>query len=397
MNKIKNKLLLAFILVSLIPLVVLGGYGLTSITTSLKTMSTSKLSDKVTLVSAEIEAFLKNVTTDLFYLRDSMSLHNMLGIMQSTFATEESITRKTLEQDFLAFSMNKKIYHQIRFLDASGMEIVRIDRVRGMSSVIAKSRLQDKKSRYYFTDTAKLKNGELMISPLDLNRERGEVEQPIRPVIRYGTPVYDSENQLQGIVLFNVMAEKLLQLVRNNNVGNEQLLFIDPLGNYFSHPESNKEWGGKADLDTGINFSKDYSHVADQVIATQLINTIAQDQHIIATAPVFLDQEKSTLLGNVVDIVPTADVFRSVVTFRNIFLLISAIVFLATTVLAIALAKSITDPIVSLTRITQDMSKGKLSKPVVVNAKDETKILAESIELLRKSMIILFKRARKKG
>jgi len=46
--------------------------------------------------------------------------------------------------------------------------------------------------------------------------------------------------------------------------------------------------------------------------------------------------------------------------------------------------------------VTHDMSKGKLASAVTVASKDETKLLAESIERLRKSMIILLKRVRKK-
>jgi methyl-accepting chemotaxis protein len=395
MTKIRNKLLLAFILVSLIPLVALGGYALTSISGSLRSISNSKLKDKVSLVSFGIEDFLKNVSNDLFYLRDSVPLRVMVGDMAG-MAGESEVDRENLEQDFLAFSKHKKIYHQVRFLNADGMEVVRVDRNHGESKVVAREKLQSKKKRYYFADTAKLANGKLMISPLDLNREHGKVEQPLRPVIRYGTPIYDRNNQLQGIVLFNVIADKFLELVRKKNSGSEQVLFIDKKGFYYSNPDSGKEWGRKSDLGTGENFAKDFPGIAGQVIGSQSFETVDHDKYIIATAPVFLDRGRTKMLGGVVDVVPAKDVFSSVTTFRNIFLLISAAVFLTTLFLAVGLAKSITDPIVYLTRLTHNMSKGKLSSAVVVSTHDETKLLADSIERLRKSMIILLKRVRKK-
>lgn len=396
MTKIRNKLLFAFILVSLIPLVALGGYALTSISGSLQSISNSKLKDKVSLVSSGIEGFLKNVSDDLFYLRDSVPLRTLVGDTTGFPNEQVEVARKNLEQDFLAFSSHKKIYYQVRFLDATGMEVVRIDRKLGKSKIVTGDKLQNKKKRYYFADTAKLANGKLMISPLDLNREHGKVEQPLRPVIRYGTPVYNRSNQLQGIVLFNVTADRFLELVRKKNAGSEKVLFTDEKGFYFSNPDSAKEWGGKTDLGTGENFSKDFQGIADQAIGSHAVETINHDKFIIATAPVYLDKGKTRMLGNVIDVVPTEDVFSSVITFRNIFLLISAAVFLATLFLAIGLAKSITDPIVYLTKLTHDMSKGKLSSAVVVSTKDETKLLAESIERLRKSMIILLKRVRKK-
>lgn len=396
MGKIRNKLLLAFILVSLIPLIALGGYALTSISKSLREVSTGKLQDEVGLISFQIENFLKNVSHDLFYLRDSVLLRDMVRDLAEGKTGDLETMRKKLEQDFLAFSKHKKIYHQVRFLNADGMEVVRVDRIRGESLIVPRERLQNKKKRYYFADTAKLPKGELMISPLDLNREHGEVEKPLRPVIRYGTPVYDDSGKLRGIVLFNVMADTFLDMVRKKNSGKEKSLFIDSKGYYYVHPDKAKEWGRKTDLGHGANFAKDYPAVAGQVVGARAPATVDQKDYLVAVAPVFLDKGKTRLLGDVVNIVPAEVVFAPVVTFRNIFLAISVGVFLFTLILALNLAKSITEPIVYLTKITHDMSKGKLATPVSVTSKDETKLLAESVERLRKSMVILLKRMKKK-
>lgn len=396
MTKIRSKLLLAFILISLIPLIAVGGYALTTISASLRSISNNKLEDKVTLVSFGIEDFLKNVSTDIFFLRDSTLLKNMIDGINSGNYQQTEDARQGLEQDFLAFSKHKTIYHQIRFLDTNGMEIIRVDRNQETSAIVARKKLQNKKKRYYFADTAKLGHGKLMISPLDLNREKGQVEQPLRPVIRYGTPVYDSNNKLQGIVLFNVLADKFLDLVRQKNKGSEKALFISDKGAYYTNPDSKKEWGGETDLNTGSNFAQDYPKISSQILGSSYFKTIDHEEYIVATAPVFLDSQKTKLLGSIVSIVPNAEIFSSVTAFRNIFLIISGCVFLATLFLGIGLAKSITDPIVYLTEMTQELSKGKLAKPVKVTSKDETKLLAESIERLRRSMTLLLKRAKKK-
>ena len=49
--------------------------------------------------------------------------------------------------------------------------------------------LQNKKDRYYFQDTMTLEKGQIFISKLDLNMENGVLEQPIKPMLRLGTPV----------------------------------------------------------------------------------------------------------------------------------------------------------------------------------------------------------------
>jgi len=393
MKKIKNKLLLSFILISLVPLIALGGYGLTNVSKSLSAASTSKLNDKVNLVSSKIEGFLANVKSDLFYLRDSVPLHILLESLSVSPVNSEDVAkaRKLLAEDFREFSRHKKIYHQVRFLDAEGMEFVRVDREGNSTIIVPEGRLQNKKKRYYFADTAKLPKGKMMISPLDLNRERGKVEQPLRPVIRYGTPVYDKNNQLKGIVLFNVLADNFIQFARNENDGKIKGYFIDTKGYYFSNPDSSKEWGGKTDLGSGFSFLKDYPGVAYQILDASDTRLVFGDKHIIAGAPVFLDQGKTNILGYIVDVVPNSIVFSSVIKFRNIFLLISVSVFIATILFALFLAKTITNPLVYLTRATKNMRKGKLSSRVSVSTRDEINSLAESIELLRKSIVILMK------
>jgi methyl-accepting chemotaxis protein len=392
MSKIKNKLLLAFVLVALLPLLSVGAYGIYTITNTVKANSISKLNNKVSLVSSKVGDFLKNVTDDLFYLKDSTTLTDIINANP-----EGALTQMTaLENDFLAFSKNKKIYHQIRYLNADGKEVVRVNRDNNQSYVVPRNKLQNKKSRYYFADTAALPEGGLMISPLDLNREKGQIEKPIRPVIRYGTPVFDRNKQLKGIVLFNVVASKFLSIVRDNVEENEQLVFIDNDGFYYTHSDTEKEWGSKADKDTGENFKKDFPQVAAKIISGQNTGTIPQQDNIISTAPVFLDSDGINRLGAIVDIVPNSVVFEAAKQFQNLFLIIGLLVLVITLAISVLLAGSITKPLIYLTKATEKMSKGDLKTVIAVDSKDETGQLAEGIERLRKSMNIFIGRLTKK-
>ncbi len=393
MTRIRNKLLVSFVFVALIPLIALGVYGVMSITGSLKESSISKLDGKVSLVSSQIQNLLHDIANDLFYLAGSATMEELINTPPQAGQRFDSVRRR-LENDFLAFSTNKKLYLQIRYLDDNGMEVVRVDRPATTSRVIPREKLQNKKSRYYFADTAKLAAGELMISPLDLNREHGRIERPLRPVIRYATPLYNKEGQFRGIVILNVNARMFLEFVRRANTEEEMITFIDPDGFFYFHPSPGKAWGGANNLDSGASFRADYPGIADQIIASRGQTLVSQADHIIAASPVFLDQQQTRLLGNVVDVIPSRIVFSSVVKFRNIFLLIAGTVFLVTIGVAVYLANSITTPLVYLTEMTHAMSKGKLSETISVDTKDEIRLLAESIERLRRSMTILMKRRR---
>ncbi|QEN08289.1 GGDEF domain-containing protein [Oceanispirochaeta crateris] len=121
-----------------------------------------------------------------------------------------------IQRDLLSASKEKRIYNQIRLLDDQGLEIVRIDFDNDKGAqVVQEDLLQDKGSRYYFEETRSLMEGQVYVSPLDLNIENSIIEEPLNPVMRFGTPLYNSEGDFSGIVILNYMGGRILNLIRN--------------------------------------------------------------------------------------------------------------------------------------------------------------------------------------
>jgi signal transduction histidine kinase/CheY-like chemotaxis protein len=146
--------------------------------------------------------------------------------------------------DWLAFSHIKGVYDQIRWLDLHGQERLRVNYNNGKPVQVAEDRLQNKRKRYYFADAVKLNRGEFFISPLDLNIERGEIEQPLKPMIRIGTPVYDQKGNKQGIILLNYLGEKML-LNFGQSVGeaSSRAWLLNRDGYWLKGPSTGQEWG----------------------------------------------------------------------------------------------------------------------------------------------------------
>jgi len=97
------------------------------------------------------------------------------------------------------------------------MEIVRINVNDGNPEIVPEDRLQSKGDRYYFHETFQLGPNEVFISPFDLNVEQGKIEQPIKPMIRFGMPVFDSHNRKRGIIVVNYLGAILV-----SNLGSKQ-------------------------------------------------------------------------------------------------------------------------------------------------------------------------------
>ncbi len=139
--------------------------------------------------------------------------------MQKMLEVGGASRRNILAQEFLTCCDARGNYDQIRFLDETGMEIIRINFNDGVPYIVPEDQLQSKEGRYYFTDTFRLNKGEVYASPFDLNIEKGVIEIPVKPVIRFGTPVVDINDQKRGIVIINYLGHKLIDRLKSASIG----------------------------------------------------------------------------------------------------------------------------------------------------------------------------------
>ena len=148
------------------------------------------------------------------------------------------LSTNNIEKTFQTFSTAKGIYDQIRFLDESGMEIIRVNYNAGKPMIVPKNQLQNKAHRSYFKDAIKLAKGIFSVSQLDLNMERGKVETPLNPMIRFSTPVFSKENKRSGVLVLNFKAEQILKKLSSDN-----LILLNRESYYFTGGRPEDHWG----------------------------------------------------------------------------------------------------------------------------------------------------------
>lgn len=184
-----------------------------------------------------ISSYFQAIATDVLALSKHYELRMMLD-------SNETRYRKSLAKEFLWFSRIKRIYDQIRFLDERGMEALRVNFNDGTPSTVPTQELQTKGERYYFKDAFQLAMGEIFVSQFDLNIEHGKVELPLKPMIRFGTPVFDSRGKKRGIVVLNYLGSDLLHTLEMLSVnGLGQVLLLNAEGYFLSGPNPDDEWG----------------------------------------------------------------------------------------------------------------------------------------------------------
>jgi signal transduction histidine kinase len=213
----------------------------------------------ITLQKYLIEADLKSILSDLAVLA---SVNELKASDEQPSANQV----RFLAQEYLNFSSNKKIYDKIRLLDQTGQEVVRVNFNQDQPMIVPETQLQSKANRYYFKKTIALNQNEVFISPFDLNIENGKVEQPLKPMIRLATPVFNNVGEKKGIVILNYLGENLLEnLTQANLTSLGEVMLVNSEGYWLKSPNSEDEWGFMFPDKQDRTFGNDYPEVWQKI------------------------------------------------------------------------------------------------------------------------------------
>jgi signal transduction histidine kinase/CheY-like chemotaxis protein len=131
---------------------------------------------------------------------------------------------------------------QVRYLDATGMEWLRVDMAGDQPQVVPEVALQDKSDQAYFLHAATIEPDQCHVSPISLNVDHGRM-QIDNPVLRVSTPVW-RDDQFYGVIVMNISAKSIMKEVERQ-VDNSKIIFATESGSYMSHPNENKRWSSQ--------------------------------------------------------------------------------------------------------------------------------------------------------
>ncbi|MEX1669870.1 response regulator [Zhongshania guokunii] len=138
-------------------------------------------------------------------------------IRQQLLTPSEPFQRTSLEALLLKYTSNNSLISQIRWLDDTGMERARLDRAsRDGTEFTSAEVLQDKSSRYYYSEAISGTGESIYISPIDLNVELNKIVQPFQPTLRMVIPTRHEEGLRLGLIVLNIdltsIFEKIYQV-----------------------------------------------------------------------------------------------------------------------------------------------------------------------------------------
>ncbi|MCF6276622.1 MAG: cache and HAMP domain-containing protein [Candidatus Magasanikbacteria bacterium] len=401
--KISTKLILFFLFVTIIPTILIA---LFSFNTSSKALLNEHLLNEGLDVEKSmigINTLLKHFEMDVLILKDLTTFQDLLN---TDFLSPTSTIKQKISTDFLNFTKKHDFYYQVRYLDETGQEIIRIEQtdLYKQPFLVSEENLQNKSARYYFKDTMKLAENKLFVSKLDLNIERGEIENrgtkenpKYVPTLRLAIPVFNDNGNRKGIIITNIYADiflKILEEKQFNHAKNKakKKLFLVNKDGYFLHNENKTlNWGFMFDNNNTIfnispsiaeslyrkNKGQFYDKNSKSYITFENIS-IKNQQNL--TDSVFNPDEGYWVLYSQVQ---KKDLFKPILDTILYTTIIIILIVLFTIILAFFLGRSITKPIHRLITDIQIIKEGNLKHKVHITGKDELGQLGKAINDLR--------------
>lgn len=284
-------------------------------------------------------------------------------------------------------------YSQVRLiaLRDHGLEQVRVDRDSTKLVRVTGDDLQEKGFYPYVFETAELAAGEVYLSRIAINHERGAHSGLDMPTVRLATPVVGGDGRTLGVVVINVdLNGTFAQLAAD--VPNDVSLFLaNGDGDYLIHPDRTQTFG----FDRGRRIL-----VQDEFPATEDLVAQRTDQVLFeardgafAARPVVAafisrkvagaSKESHLVLGLVQ---PLSSVLEKVDELGAVTLRIALLLGVVCVSLAVLLARAVTRPINSLTRAVEHFAGGQLAPGLPLERKDEIGVLARRFFRMRKQI-----------
>lgn len=281
-------------------------------------------------------------------------------------------------------------YFQIRLISASehGLERVRVDRQGNAPVEVTGDDLQEKGHYPYVAETLKLQAGEIYLSEITVNHERGTYAGMNRPALQLGTPVTDAKGTAIGVVVINVDLNGMFALLAVDLPTTFKLFLANEDGDILIHPDANRTFG--FDKGRHVLIQDEFEPTRDVVEGKTDHVVFDSTDPALGRVPVvaaFVGQavgvpshEHRLILGLAQ---PLAEVVAQAHQLGVAILQIVIGLCVACLLLAAILARAFTRPINAMSKVAQEFAAGRWSGTLPVERQDEIGTLARSFQQMQ--------------
>ncbi|MDX9885781.1 diguanylate cyclase domain-containing protein [Thauera sp.] len=338
--------------------------------------STRVLASRITLVREEISLTLR-----------ALAHHPAAGAALADANAAHAVELGSL---FALLLEANPAYFQIRLIsaDAHGSERVRVDRDGSAVVHVTGDDLQEKGHYPYVFDTLRLAVGEVYMSRIAINHERGSHAALRQPTVQFATPVADAAGTVRGVIVINLDLNGVFALLAADLPPDFQLFLTNGSGDYLIHPDASRTFG--FDKGRRIRVQDEFAS-AIALVEGRASNVVIEappgpHAHTAVVAAFITTHAQVNTEDNrfVLGLAQPLDaILERATPLRNVVLQIVIGLSLAGILIASVLARAITRPINALSDAAEHFSNDGRGPALPVRRKDEIGALARRFAELR--------------
>lgn len=382
--QIRGKLAIAFVGLSIIPVLVVGILGISSNVRSMRQTAFEALSHDLLTIKERVGSFFQGVEENLQFLGASPSFRSFIASLSEDERLHPSESTSEVISELIAYAERTGIFYQIKFIDKDGDEVFGIDRREGRYRSVTEDELSRSRNRFYLYLVGEIPSNEATFIPVELKRDRSD---DLLPAISCVYPVYQPE--LAGILVFQIYAQSFFKIVEQEipHGPSGTVMLVNAEGYYLYHSDKKKDWNRLLASKETDNLAADYGgSIAETVLSTATTSFYETDGEIVAHAPLFAGVPVLGSQYTILRSVPKSEFFGSATSFKRLFLALLGLFLLGAFVLSYIATRQFTGPVQKLRREAEVIAKGDYRSRVDIRTYDEIEDLSRQFNLMAKSL-----------
>ncbi len=334
-----------------------------------------------------INDYLLDVRKDLLILANSSAILALAEMGAEGKDAPTALIMKNLEKGLIDLYGGQRVFCQVAFLNAMGLEVVRYVVSDGRPERVPSLLLEDVDVEQDVFETMALEPGHIRVWPVTIAVEDDDSKKRSLRAIRYATTILGPEGRSKGLLVVTVESSHLLSLTEPL-MGAETAWLIDSGGRYKHYPVENEDERLASGMEQERKLSEYFSDEQIQSIALHHTVQRAGDSNEavffstpISIGPSVSDRNWTLLLRHPNEVVKAS--VRQLSVFLSIAL--TFVVALAA-MLGAMMGDYFVRPIERLRQATRKIAGGDLATEVLVETGDEIEDLAADFNTMTKQL-----------
>ncbi|WP_192954775.1 EAL domain-containing protein [Gallaecimonas mangrovi] len=315
-----------------------------------------------------LQAKSLNLAQSMDSYRDDVALLAGLGEIKSWLASTPLPPTPpiSISKTFSRLMEFTPDYFQARVLDAQGHELLKLERQEnGQLQQLPQSQLQDKSGRDYVINSQGLSQGQVYVSPLNLNQEFGRIQIPHLPTVRLVSPVVADNGKRLGFVILNVDFRYDLNNYLLDAESESYTYLVNEKGQILFSPKPDESFA--FELGRDLRIQDKFPSLVNDIVKLDANNNLellrqtdSVDGNYYFAEPIAYTQDASTnRYWLVIRALPQHFLLADALQFRNIFLLQLVVVVVAMFLLLTFGIRRLLYPLRLLGKATYQVARGQ--------------------------------------